>query len=48
MLKGHYFIGLIPKEKDLYTFSSKVGYTLIFKEVVYNSSGEAKGIGMQI
>ena len=41
--RAYYFIGLIPKEKDLYTFLQKVGYTLIFKEVVYNSSGEAKG-----
>lgn len=29
--KAYYFIGLIPKEKDLYRNLQEVGYTLIFK-----------------
>ncbi|MDD5749879.1 MAG: NYN domain-containing protein [Patescibacteria group bacterium] len=41
--KAYYFIGLIPKEKDLYTSLQESGYTLIFKEVVYDSNGRAKG-----
>ncbi|OGM93183.1 hypothetical protein A2372_02135 [Candidatus Wolfebacteria bacterium RIFOXYB1_FULL_54_12] len=40
---AYYFIGLVPKQKDLYTALQKAGFTLIFKEVVYNGSGEAKG-----
>ena len=43
VVRAYYFIGLIPKEKDLYTFLQKAGFTLIFKEVVYNKSGEPKG-----
>ena len=41
--RAYYFIGLIPKEKDLYASLQKAGYTLIFKEVVYNGSGCPKG-----
>ncbi|MCX6785821.1 MAG: NYN domain-containing protein [Candidatus Komeilibacteria bacterium] len=41
--RAYYFIGLIPKEKDLYTALQEAGFTLIFKEVVYNSQGQAKG-----
>lgn len=41
--KAYYFIGLIPKEKDLYRNLQEAGYTLIFKEVIYDSSGKAKG-----
>jgi len=39
----YYFIGLIPKEKDLYASLQKVGYTLIFKEVIYDGNGKPKG-----
>jgi len=41
--KAYYFIGLIPKEKDLYTSLQEAGYTLIFKEVVYDGAGCPKG-----
>lgn len=40
---AYLFIGLIPKYKDLYTYLQKVGFTLIFKEVVYDGEGKAKG-----
>jgi len=41
--RAYYFIGLIPKEKDLYASLQKAGYTLIFKEVVYDGEGKPKG-----
>ena len=40
---AYLFIGLIPKNKDLYAHLQKCGFTLIFKEVVYDGSGKAKG-----
>ncbi|MFY9463433.1 MAG: NYN domain-containing protein [Candidatus Sungiibacteriota bacterium] len=40
---AYIFIGLIPKHKDLYTYLSKSGFTLIYKEVVYGDDGRAKG-----
>jgi len=41
--RAYIFIGLIPKYKDLYTYLQKSGYTLIFKEVVYDGAGKPKG-----
>ena len=41
--RAYYFIGLIPKEKDLYASLQKAGFTLIFKEVVYDGDGKPKG-----
>lgn len=41
--KAYIFIGLIPKNKDLYAYLQECGFTLIFKEVVYDGSGKAKG-----
>lgn len=41
--RAYYFIGLIPKEKDLYEALQKAGFTLIFKEVVYDGDGKPKG-----
>lgn len=41
--RAYYFIGLIPKEKDLYTALQEAGFTLIFKEVIYDNNGRAKG-----
>ncbi|MDO8581518.1 MAG: NYN domain-containing protein [bacterium] len=41
--EAYLFIGLIPKHKDLYTYLSKSGFTLIYKEVVYDGDGRAKG-----
>lgn len=41
--EAYYFIGLIPKEKDMYEALQKAGFTLIFKEVVYGENGKPKG-----
>ena len=41
--KAYIFIGLMPKNKDLYTYLQECGFTLIFKEVVYDGDGKAKG-----
>jgi uncharacterized LabA/DUF88 family protein len=41
--KAYIFIGLIPKYKDIYTSLQEAGFTLIFKEVVYDGDGKAKG-----
>jgi len=40
---AYLFIGLIPKYKELYKYLQECGYTLIFKEVVYDSDGKPKG-----
>lgn len=37
------FIGLIPKYKELYKYLQEAGFTLIFKEVVYDGNGKPKG-----
>lgn len=41
--KAYLFIGLIPKYKDLYKYLQESGYTIVFKEVVYDGKGKAKG-----
>lgn len=41
--RAYYFIGLIPKQKDLYTALQEAGFTIIFKEVVYDGVGNPKG-----
>ena len=41
--KAYIFIGMIPKNNDLYTKLQEAGFTLIFKEVVYDPDGKAKG-----
>ena len=41
--RAYIFIGLIPKYKNLYTYLQECGFTLVFKEVVYDGSGKAKG-----
>lgn len=41
--RAYYFIGLIPKEKDMYASLQKAGFTLILKEVVYSEDGKPKG-----
>src|SRR3990167_8923615 len=41
--KAYIFIGLIPKYGDLYKYLQECGYTLVFKEVVYDSDGKPKG-----
>lgn len=40
---AYLFIGFIPKYKELYSSLQKTGYVLIFKEVVYDAEGKAKG-----
>jgi uncharacterized LabA/DUF88 family protein len=40
---AYLFIGLIPRYKELYTYLQKAGFTLIFKEVVYDNAGKPKG-----
>ena len=37
------FVGLIPKYKDRYTQLQKDGFTLVYKEVIYDGNGRAKG-----
>lgn len=40
---AYIFIGLIPKHNDLYTSLQEAGFTLVFKEVIYDHDGKAKG-----
>jgi len=41
--KAYIFIGLISKYKNLYTYLQESGFTLIFKEVIYDGTGKPKG-----
>jgi len=41
--RAYIFIGLIPKYKNLYTYLQEAGFTLVFKEVIYDGSGKPKG-----
>ncbi|MFH0820627.1 MAG: NYN domain-containing protein [Candidatus Peregrinibacteria bacterium] len=41
--RAYIFIGLIPKYKNLYTYLQESGFTLVFKEIVYDGSGKPKG-----
>lgn len=40
---AYLFIGLMSKNADLYTSLQSKGYILVFKEIVYDGSGKAKG-----
>ena len=40
---AYLFIGLIPKYKELYKFLQESGFTVVFKEVVYDGNGKPKG-----
>ena len=40
---AYLFIGLIPRYKELYTHLQECGFTLVFKEVIYDGSGKPKG-----
>ncbi|MBI2050154.1 MAG: NYN domain-containing protein [Candidatus Staskawiczbacteria bacterium] len=40
---AYLFIGLIPKYKELYKHLQEYGFTLIFKEVIYDDGGKPKG-----
>ena len=41
--RAYIFIGLISKYGDLYKYLQESGYTLVFKEVIYDSDGKPKG-----
>lgn len=41
--KAYLFLGLVPKYKDLYTNLQEQGYTILFKEVIYDKAGKVKG-----
>ena len=41
--QAYLFLGLIPKYKDLYKHLQEIGYTLVFKEVIFDGEGKAKG-----
>jgi len=43
VMDAHLFIGLMPKHASLYTSLQDAGYKLVFKEVVYDGDGKAKG-----
>lgn len=40
---AYIFIGFIPKYKELYKYLQECGFTLVFKEVIYDGDGKAKG-----
>lgn len=40
---AYIFLGNIPKYSKLYAYLQECGYILIFKEVVYDPNGKAKG-----
>ena len=40
---AYLFIGLIPRYKELYKHLQECGFTLVFKEVVYDGDGKPKG-----
>jgi hypothetical protein len=40
---AYLFIGLIPRNKDMYTRLQEAGYVLVYKEVTYDGAGKAKG-----
>jgi len=41
--RAYLFLGLIARYKDLYTYLQEVGFTLVFKETIYDGDGRAKG-----
>lgn len=41
--KAYIFIGLIPKYSKLYKYLQESGFILVYKEVIYDSDGKAKG-----
>ncbi len=40
---AYLFIGMMPENKNLYTRLQESGYTLVFKEVIYDGDGKPKG-----
>ncbi|MBL7156049.1 MAG: NYN domain-containing protein [Candidatus Pacebacteria bacterium] len=41
--RAYIFIGLIPRNRNLYTFLQEAGFTLVFKETTYDGRGKVKG-----
>lgn len=41
--RAYIFIGYISKYKNLYTRLQEAGFTLVFKDVIYDGKGKAKG-----
>jgi uncharacterized LabA/DUF88 family protein len=41
--QAYLFLGLVPRYKAHYTLLQEFGYTLVFKEVVYDGTGQVKG-----
>lgn len=41
--KAYYFIGYLEENRNLYKFLQEVGYVLVFKPIVKDSDGKAKG-----
>lgn len=41
--QAYLFLGLIPKNKNLYTYLQEMGFTLVFKDVTYCGKGKVKG-----
>lgn len=41
--RAYLFLGLIPRYKNLYTYLQEAGFTLVFKETIYDLDGKAKG-----
>lgn len=41
--QAYLFIGMMPKYAELYTRLQEQGYTLVFKDVIYDGNGKAKG-----
>ncbi|PIR80655.1 hypothetical protein COU24_02855, partial [Candidatus Kuenenbacteria bacterium CG10_big_fil_rev_8_21_14_0_10_39_14] len=41
--RAYIFIGLIPGNKNLYTFLQEAGFTFVFKETTYGGAGKVKG-----
>lgn len=41
--QAYLFIGLIAKNKDLYTDLQQAGFTLVFKDTIFDGDGKVKG-----
>jgi len=41
--RSYIFLGYIPKQKGLYTCLQESGFTLVFKDVIFDGHGKAKG-----
>ena len=41
--QAYLFLGMVSKYKDIYKHLQELGYTLVFKEVIFDGEGKAKG-----